>query len=244
MRWIVCALAAVISSAGMVGPAIADDLILWHSENLQLQLGRGFELGDDGRAIITFEHANQWRAGDVFLFTDFTVGEDGGHSVYGEVMPRLSLSRLTGVEWRAGPVSDVLIAGVYEFGDEGLNRSLIGAAIDLEAPGFTFLRLHGFHRDDPTRAGTTWQATISWNRPITLGENDFVFEGFADFAGAEGRWSETELITSRFLWRPPENAGALHHLYIGLEHQYWHNKFGVRGVDESVAQFQIKWMLN
>jgi len=31
-------------------------------------------------------------------------------------------------------------------------------------------------------------------------------------------------------------------LWVGVEYQYWHNKFGIEGKTESVHQAQIKWV--
>ena len=30
--------------------------------------------------------------------------------------------------------------------------------------------------------------------------------------------------------------------FLGVEYQYWHNKFGIDGVTESVPQLQAKWV--
>ncbi|WP_171036296.1 outer membrane protein OmpK [Maricaulis alexandrii] len=119
-------------------PVSAQDFIEFHTENIQLLRGSTYELGDRDRTIITLEHANRWRYGDLFVFADLTIGDDGQRSAYGEISPRLSLSRMTGQDWALGLVSDVYLAGNFELGDEGLDRQLYGAAVDLDLPGFTF----------------------------------------------------------------------------------------------------------
>lgn len=244
MRPVIANLVSGLLMIAVSGAAQAgDDVIEWHMENLQLLRGVEYEVGDRERTIITFEHANRWTYGDVFLFMDFTVADDGNRGLYGELTPRLSLSRVTGQDWRWGPVSDVLLAATYEFGDEGLDRYVAGIAADLDLPGFTFARLHFFHRDDPGRDGTTWQTTLAWNRPFTWGRQRFLAEGFADIAGAEGQGVANQLAVPRLLWNVPRANGEASPLYIGIEHQYWNNKFGIDGVVERVTQFQIKWML-
>ena len=238
MKTMLCVLAACLAAA----PAAAEDFILWHGENVQILRGVDYELGDRERTILTVEHAHRSRWGDVFLFADFTRGDDGQRAAYGEITPRLSLSRTTGQGWSFGPVSDVYLAGNFEFGDEGLDRQLYGVAVDLDAPGFVFLRAHAFRRDDPDRPGSTWQATFAWNRPFTLGDQRFLFEGFADIAGAEGPGVANQLTAPRLLWNLPGRDGTAGSLWLGLEHQYWNNKFGVDGVRESVTQLQLKWV--
>jgi len=222
-------------------PACADDLLQWHSENVQLLHGSNYELGDVDRTIVTLEHANSWAYGDTFAFVDLTFVDD--NSLYGELSPRLSLSRISGQDLSWGPIKDVLIAGTYEFGDEGYEAYLIGGAVDLNVPGFTFLGLHAYHRDDPNLPGSTWQATITWHRPFEIGGQRFVIEGFADLAGEEGPSAENQLIVPQLLWQVPWN-GEPSPLYIGIEHQYWNNKFGIEGVEESVTQLELKWVLH
>ncbi|WP_203291903.1 outer membrane protein OmpK [Maricaulis parjimensis] len=233
-------MAGVMVAAGiMTAPASAQDFIEFHTENVQLLRGFDYELGDRERTIITLEHANRWRYGDLFVFADFTIGDDGQRSAYGEISPRLSLSRMTGQDWSFGLVRDVYLAGNVELGDEGLDRLLYGAAVDLDLPGFTFFKLHAYHRDDPQRPGSTWQVNFAWNRPFQIGDQRFLTEGFADLAGAEGFGTEHQLVVPRLLWQVP----AWEHVWVGVEYQYWHNKFGVPGVTESVSQLQVKFVL-
>ena len=233
-----------MSFSALPSAVAQSDILEWHSENVQLLRGSGYELGEEDRTIITFEHANRWAYGDVFLFTDFTFGDDGETAVYGELTPRLSLARTTGRELGQGLIRDVLLAGNYERGEQGLQRYLAGVAVDLNVDGFRFLRTHAYYRDDPERPGSTWQATIVWNRPFEIGGQSFLSEGFADIAGAEGAGVANQLYVPRVLW----DAGAVYdrpgRVFLGVEWQYWNNKFGVDGVTENVAQIQLKWVLN
>jgi nucleoside-specific outer membrane channel protein Tsx len=220
------------------------DWIQWHSENVQILQGEDFELGPSERTIITFEHANRWRYGDTFLFTDLTILPDGETALYGEFQPRLSLSRLTGQSWSAGPMSDVYITGMYERGEHHTQRYLLGIGTDWSVPGFRFFKANLFWRDDPNRAGDTLQATIAWNRNFDIAGHTILAEGFADITGAEGNGVAHQMIVPRFLWDIGAGHGNPGRVWLGIEHQYWHNKFGVDGVTESVTQLQLKWVLN
>jgi nucleoside-specific outer membrane channel protein Tsx len=234
----------LILSLGATSATTAQSPVEWHSENVQILRGESFELGDSDRTILTLEHASRWRYGDLFIFTDFSFSDNGDDGVYGEISPRFSLSRITGNDWQFGIVQDVLIALNYERGEMHTQRYLAGIAADLDIPGFRFVRAHAYHRDDPNRPGSTWQATLVWNRGFEFAGQSFLAEGFADIAGAEGAGVANQLIVPRLLW----DIGALHdqpgRLYLGIERQYWHNKFGVDGVTENVTQLQLKWVLN
>ena len=235
---------ALLAAALLSAPAAAQDgFIEWRSENVQLLRGTAYELGPRERTVVTVEHAHRNRWGDFFLFADFAFAEDGEIIAYGEITPRLSLSRLTGQDWSAGPVRDVLLAANYERGEGGLERYLGGVAMDFDAPGFRFLRAHAFLRDDPRRSGTTWQATFVWNAPFEIGGQAFLAEGFADIAGAEGAGVANQLAAPRLLWDAGVNFDAPGRIFLGVEHQYWRNKFGVDGVTESVTQLQLKFVL-
>ena len=83
--------------------------------------------------------------------------------------------------------------------------------------------------------------TPSWSVPFTLGRAGFSFDGFADFTGNHGDCAaqvlthqRLKLDLSRF-WHKP---GALE---VGVEWEYWHNKYGVGGVKNSVIQPLLVW---
>lgn len=236
-----------LSATSLSTPAFANDdgPLIWHRENVQLLRGFDYELGDSERTIITLEHASQWSWGDVFIFGDFTFQDNGERNAYGEITPRLSLSRLAGEGPNdEGLLRDTVLVATVELGDQGVDRYLAGAGIDLNIPGFRFVRLHGFHRDDPERDGSTWQGTITWNRPFEIAGQNFLSEGFIDIAGAEGPGVANQLYVPRLLWDAGANAGNPGRLFLGVEWQYWENKFGVDGVTENVVQLQLKWHLN
>lgn len=158
----------------------------WHTENIQILRGEGFELGPSERTIVTVEHANRWSGGDVFVFTDFAFSGDGSLGVYGEITPRFSLERLFDLDFGDGLVRDIHVTLNYERGEQGLERYLGGLSADLDLPGFVFFKVMALHRDDPTRPGSTEQLTLAWNRPVTIGSTHLLFEGFYDIFCSRG----------------------------------------------------------
>jgi len=216
--------------------------IQWHTSNLQYLRGWDYQLGSAKRSIFTFEHANGWKYGDLFLFVDATFEDSSDKTAYGELSPRLSISKITGRSLEYGPLKDVLLATTYERGERGLNRYLYGGALDWKVPGFSFLKTHFYVRDDPHAPSKTWQSTVCWQIPFKLGRTGWVCEGFADFAGSEGRLASNQMIVPRLLLDIGGLVGAGDSKYwLGVEYSYWHNKFGVSGVTESVPQLQVKW---
>jgi len=203
--------------------------------------GHDYELGKRQRSIVTVEHANAWKYGDNFAFVDFIFPDGKDSAYYIEISPRLSLSKMTGKDFSFGIVKDVLISTTFEKGRGQGPQYLYGGAVNLDIPSFRFLSINAYVHDSTQLDGQTWQSTVAWNSPIKIGNEKFVFEGFSDFQGREDTSHANQLIVPRFLW-DAGNAGGFeaNKFFIGMEYQYWHNKFGIRGKTESVPQLQLK----
>lgn len=220
--------------------------IEYHTSNIQLLKGWDYKLGDEGRTIATFEHFNKWMYGDFFMFVDATRFDEGGTNIFAEFSPRISLSKVTGESFAYGPVKDVYLSGTLEKGKNDIRAYLYGGAVDLAIPGFTVFQLNGYIRDNPEIFGKTWQTTIVWKAPFVISGLKFMCEGFADIAGDEGpRYHPNQFIVPRLLLDVGDATGHEEgEWFAGVEYQYWHNKFGVRGVTESVPQLQLKWVFD
>ena len=220
----------------------AENFFLWNTSNIQLLRGHDYELGERQRSITTFEHAHGHKYGDTYAWIDFIKPDGEDHTYYGEFSPRLSLSKITGKNFSHGIIKDVLISTTFEKAKDQGPQYLYGGAIDLTLPGFKFFKTNAYLHDSTELDGQTWQVTIAWNRPFKIGGTKFLAEGFADFQGNEGDRSPNQLIVPRFLLDIGDLAGyESGKLMAGIEYQYWHNKFGLDGVTESVPQAQIKW---
>ena len=242
-----CNLVLTFALLGAV-PSAAEggEWLLWQTTNVQLLRGEGFELApNEDATIVTLEHAHRWRYGDFYGFVDYLNYDQTDSRRYAEITPRLSLSKLTGATFQNGIVRDVFVAGQIEFVESVGRRYMKGLGFDLKLPGFKFFKANLFHRNNPQRADSTWQVYLAWRSEFQLGRYPFAFEGFADFFGEEGGTTEPgQLLVPRFLF----GAGKLikqpdYQLELGVEWQYWHNKFGVDGRTESVPQIQIKYNL-
>lgn len=225
-------------------PTIAEANPRWSSSNVQLLRGWDYEVGDSQRTIFTFEHASGWEYGDNFLFIDYTnpQGSDDGTNLYGEFGPRLSFSKMSGNDIGFGPVSDVLLAGQIEMGED-IAVHLYGLGFDLDVPGFDFTSLNAYVRDDTNLDGSTWQVTLAWGTRFPVGSTNWLFKGHIDIAGEEGGKGSNINSAPQLLLDVGEFWGASDRLYAGLEYQYWQNKFGIDGVDEHNPQAMVLWKL-
>ena len=238
-----CLFAILASPAAEAGSAN------FATTNIQYLYGTNYELGDDTRSIVTLEHANAWKYGDNFFFTDITNpdrnGDATGTSHYVEISPRLSFGKMTGRDLSMGIFKDVLLAGTAELPDSPAARKyLYGLGVDLDLPGFRFFQVNAYIRNS-SGAGvdTGQQITLAWNLPIKLGSVLFSFEGFFDYAWGEDPVEANIVTAPRLLVDVGDMVGfGAGKLQAGVEYQIWRNKFGIDGIDEDVPQAMIKWI--
>ncbi|TLX54085.1 hypothetical protein DN824_21305 [Stutzerimonas nosocomialis] len=237
---------ATLAAGLMLAGHAAASPFLWQSNSLTYLYGKDYKV-DAGstQQTVTFEHASGWAWGDMFLFVDniFYNGISGrdGHTYYGEFSPRLSLGKISGNEIKFGPVTDVLLAATYERGESSAagvpNQTyLLGPAVDLALPGFDRFNLNLYYRKPDGKTGNPsgqWQLTPTWAMTIPVGKSDILFDGFIDWVINDASNSDTEL--KRNLHINPQikyDLGkALDHaagtLYVGIEYDYWSNKYGI-----------------
>ena len=222
----------------------------WSSSNIQLLHGTDYQLGEEKRTILTFEHSNRWGYGDNYFFVDITEPNGKGTTHYAEFSPRLSVSKLSGWDASHGIIKDTYVAASLEMGD-GLHGHLIGLGTSLALPGFNYANANIMrretHRDWVTKdTDAGWQLTLNWGLTFMLSKSKWQFEGFLDYAFSEDGGSHPKadnmitaprlLLDTGHLWEAPN------YLFTGIEYQIWRNKFGVDGVNENVSQLMVKWV--
>lgn len=242
---------ALVSQGAVAGAA------KWSSTNFQYLSGDTYaQIGVDGEgnlgstevssSVITLEHINGWKYGDNFFFIDITNSDRGDPkkptSYYGEISPRLSLSSLTGMDMSAGIIKDVLFTSTMEIG-QGFHNNLYGIAIDLTIPHTPVAQINYYVRNEVGAgkdAGS--QVTLVWLTPFTLGSVDFAFEGFLDYAFGMDHAEDNLITAPRLLVDVGKTWGAPGTLQVGIEYQIWRNKYGLKDIDEDVAQAMLKWI--
>ncbi len=237
------ALAVVSLGANSSGAAI------WQSTGASLLYGTKNQTFDtEGRAIdqdrtiITFEHANGWMYGDNFFFFDMIQPFDVNSGFYGEWHPRLSWGKIANSSVGFGPVKDVLLATEINV-DSGWRAYLYGIGFDLDLPHFSFFAINFFIRDDMTiDDASTWQISPSWKIPFKLSGARFEFGGFIDIAGAEGTGKSQLLTQPQLLLDLGNFSDKPGNVYVGIEYQYWQNKYGIKDFDENYVQMMGKWV--
>lgn len=229
--------------------------------NFQLAHGTEFrEPGnprDVGKVIGTFENAAGWSWGSSYFFVDI-LQSDGrdrhAREIYGEWYPSASLGKLTGRNLSAGPLRDVSATFGVSAGSKTTGAApfvlMPGVTFDFAVPGFRFLTVGAYAYVDRGRVSgvdngchaTGYQVTPAWSLPFNVGGAKLSFDGFADFIGSHGRCSRETLAQPQLkldvgaLWDKPGKVS------FGVEWQYWDNKFGIDGLDESFPQLLGQWV--
>ncbi|SMD02203.1 DUF5020 family protein [Primorskyibacter flagellatus] len=239
--------AAFSGLAGVAMPAAAGAEILFSTGEVQLHYGDGYHLGANGfdttsRTTLTVEQFTLFNWGDLFYFVDLFQDHEGtGREVdhYAEIYAHLNGGNF-GINFREdGFVKDVgLDFGLFHGTD--FLVAAPGVRADFNVPGFNVFTFGLYAYDnlvDPFNRDLdmTYQATLVWNAPFTLGNANMSFRGFTDFIGDQGSGVDDQIVASpQLVWDVGQEGGAS----IGLEYTYFRNKFGVTGVDDnSISAF-------
>jgi nucleoside-specific outer membrane channel protein Tsx len=247
---------------GMLFPAVgaAADPSGFSSWNVQLLYGTDyqepFNPDDVAKLNATFENAAGWSWGSSYFFVDILRSDEhDAHAseVYGEWYPSASLSAMTGKDLSAGIFKNVsltmgLNAGTKNNGADPL-VFLPGVTIDLDLPGFAFFSVGTYaYIDDGRFSGeangchdTTYQVTPSWSLPFEIGKAKFAFGGFVDFIGEHGDCVSQVLSQVQLKVQVASFGAKPDKLWAGIEWEYWDDKFGIDGLDESFPKALVVW---
>jgi nucleoside-specific outer membrane channel protein Tsx len=250
----------VLSGIVFVAWASAACAANWSATELQgLHGGRFREPFNPDRvakSTLTLANASGFDWGGSYLFVDYLKSDgrdDHDEEFYGEAYLYPSLSHLTGRSLQAGIVRDVSLTLGVNYGEKsnGANpRALLpGLTLNLALPGFAFFDLGvnayldrgRFNGQATSCNGDTWQITPAWKLPFRMGGLDLSFEGYADFTGAHGACARQVLTQPQLRLDVGGLFGRPGKVQIGVEYHYWHNKFGIRGLDERVPQVLLVW---
>ncbi len=217
----------------------------WSSTAVSFLYGSGYELtSEEDASIMTLEHASGWAYGDNFFFFDVFQPIDDGTGIYGEWHPRLSFGKMFGKDMSFGPIKDVLIATEVNMSNDW-RALLYGIGFDLNIPHFNFFSINFMIRDSQgaftTPDETTFQISPAWNVPFDIGSMKWSFGGFLDYYGAEGDGDAEMLAQPQLLLDVGNFSDKPGNLYVGIEYQYFMNKYG-SDIDESLVQFMGKWV--
>lgn len=218
--------------------------VLWQDWSVTFLHGNDYRVNYHDTRITTFEHTAGTTWGDSFFFLDHGDSANGDRSNYAEWSPRASLGKLAGLKLDNGFVKDVLLASTVEMSDFQTNY-LYGVGLDLAIPGFKYTQLNLYRRQNDKQADN-WQATVVWGLPFSLFNQQWLYDGFMDWASSSRDQAANMNLTSQLKMAINPWFGLKDPLYIGVEYVYWQNKYGIADsanfrTNESNVNLLLKW---
>ncbi|MGZ5008394.1 MAG: outer membrane protein OmpK [Methylobacter sp.] len=233
------------------------ELFDWSATEIQYLHGEGYQIPknayDVSRSIITLSHADGWALGRNFFFMDTLISEQGEASqvnLYGEFYSYLSVSKITGKDLSYSLFKDLNLTAGVNAGENlmsnfsGSRVILYGFTVDFNLPGFKLFSVDFLRHDilEPVSFESSWQITPVWKFPFSLFGTHWSLEGFADFIGPKGpTYAGNVLAQPQIRLDIGDFFGLSNRLFAGIEYQYWNNKYGIKGLHESLPQALLLW---
>lgn len=123
---------------------------------------------------------------DVFnLTSDPGSDKDGAEKMFMKFAPRASIDAMTGVDLSFGPVQELFVASIAEWGgNSGVNTQKIGLGSNVELPWFgtVGMNLYGTY-DSNHKDWNGYQFSTNWFKPFYFFDNgSFVsYQGYIDY---------------------------------------------------------------
>lgn len=215
-----------LATAMTVAAGTASAETFFYDNSVSVLYGQSYEVIESDQAVVTFEHfsANSW--GDIFVFGDrlMSTGDENGDQTetYVEVSPRFKVSNFDG-----GIVKNLYVATTWEMSEDADNL-LVGLGTDFNVPGFQNLSLNAYQRLNDNYENN-YQTTLVWGVPFSVAGQNFMFDGFWDWATAtdEDNAAATSNFTYQLKWDAAQLIGTDKKVYVGIEHATWDNKFAI-----------------
>ncbi|NRD75593.1 ion channel protein Tsx [Shewanella sp. VB17] len=232
-------------------PVIADNRVQWWDISITALHGDNYDLAPSERqTTFTFETAGAWQYGDWFAFQDLTYFNDTNtdNTTYGELSTRLSVTKITNNTLDFGPISDVSLAITLEEGEGPVKSFLYGVGLTITIPYFSYFNLNTYRREALSSNGISdgWQMTPAFRMDFPLGKSTIVLDGFFDWVFS----TNNEGYAENFHFNPQlkYDLGTVlfgennkNKLFVGIEYDYWKNKYGVKDVDQNTYSVIAKY---
>ncbi len=250
---------ALLSSLFSFSSLANADFFEWTNTEIQYLHGDSYRMPANPRSIsqsiITFTHADGWKFGRNFMFMDTLITEDGQPSqtsVYGEAYSYFSAGKILGKDLSFSIFKDInATIGVnagenFDSPKSGTRIALYGFTVDFNLPGFKLFSVdvlrHQILEPSLTVQNSSWQFTPVWKLPFSISDTKWSLEGFTDFIGSKGgNYHYNILAQPQLRLDVGDLWGDSNHLFVGVEYQYFYNKYGIKGLSESLPQALILW---
>jgi nucleoside-specific outer membrane channel protein Tsx len=176
----------------------------------------------------------------------------GAHEAYAVYRNTFDLGAATGAKLGFGPVRSIGITAGFDVNsktDAGYNSKkrmlVLGPTLMFDVPGFLDVSVDALRESNAPFNGFTQVATdryrykthamlsAAWGIPFSIGSVPLSFEGYADYIGTKGKNefggpTAVEInVDMQVMYDLSPAVGAAKNTFkLGVEYQYWKNKFG------------------
>jgi len=223
-----------VASAAIAASANAE-LVQWSDMSVSGLVGHDYLVDADEQVTGTFEYVAGLSFGDVFVFydaTDYNSDLQDYIGFYGEISPRVSFDKAFGWDVSSDALKDMSFAFTYENGRGDVESFLAGVGFDWNVPGFTYLQTNVYKRHGLNNDSDGYQITPVWRMDFPVGSSKIVFDGYADwvFNSTNDNFGTNLHINPQIkydLGQLLNGTQGADTLFIGVEVDYWKNKYGI-----------------
>ena len=237
--------------------AVSSQAAIWSSSEVHYSSGDYLNFKTDKHdvttSILTFQHASGHQYGKNFFFIDHS-RSDKGSGFYGEWYSTFSLGAITGSDMSFGMVKDVgLLAGLNLAPGTSSMYTLPGVSLALDLPGFAFANLditgyNNIKTNGSPGEESSYMLDFNWAYPFKAGGLSWSVEGHAEYIAGRDMKDGSDPLEDWILMQPQVRMDLGEALgnepgnfFVGVEYQYWKNKYGVKDKNESMLQLQTVW---
>ena len=198
----------------------------WADNSISVLYGSDYEFNkDEDTTTMTLEHVSGHSWGSVFAFVDRHNGGANYKETYAEFSPSYTLTKMDGM------VSAVNLVYTYEydsvqndFFNAAFDNHLIGAGVDLKAPGMDFLSVNLYRAFNDTAGTDDNQITVAYG----YSNGNVTVDGFMDysFANEDDSVEDSMNLTPQITYNVGPMLGTKNKVKVGVEYSYWTNQFG------------------
>jgi nucleoside-specific outer membrane channel protein Tsx len=245
------ALGALLAAAalGSLQSAAAAD---WSDNSIGYRYGTRFAepyvTGDIAKNIVNFTHASGYKYGSNYLNVDLLMSDSVDHNAqeaYIVYRHTLDIGKIMDRDFKYGPVRGLGFTLGFDWntkndpGYASKKRMLVaGPTLMMDVPGFlnvSLLALQESNQPVGIASRYTYRThpmlNLAWGIPVAA--SSWAFEGYVNYIAAKGNdefgnATSPELnFDGQLMYDLGTRLGmGKHTLRVGLEYQYWRNKFG------------------
>lgn len=205
------------------------------------------------KTIVGLTHASGYKYGTNFFNVDMLLSDNkdpgdnttsGAQEVYVVYRNTLDLGKVTGSTYKFGPVRGLGLTGGFDINTKndsyGSKKRMfvVGPTLMMDVPGFLNLTAFVLDESNAPNGVTRYHyknhgaLEADWGIPVG-GPLPLKFEGYAQFIASKGTNEfggptapETHVDAELMLDVGAVAGSAKDTFKLGLEYEYWHNKFG------------------